>query len=187
MISSSHVQLCDLSYLGKICRSTHQLGEDANYNELDDMIHAGSVHIFTIFCKIQLSTLNGPSTELQIDDILRYLGENDNQESALSHRHLMYQLPHLSHRLHRPVPLHSTRGWQPPLKDCLDLLSYTTTITPTRRGLLGTAVTPGEFVCALTTDFRNPMMFNHNIAGAAKQLSTTLVKVSTELLTSTRG
>jgi hypothetical protein len=28
-----------------------------------------------------------------------------------------------------------------------------------------------------------PMMINYNIAGAAKQLSTTLVKVSTELLT----
>jgi hypothetical protein len=42
---------------------------------------------------------------------------------------------HLSHRLHRPVLLHLTRGWQPPLMDSLDLLilanSYTTTITPT--------------------------------------------------------
>ena len=130
------------SYLGKICRSTHKLGEDTNYKQLDDMIHAGSIHIFTICFKIQ-----------QIEDILRYLGEDDNQESAPSLPHLKYQLPHLSHCLHRPVLLHSTRGWQPPLKDSLDLLSYTTTITPTRRGLLGTAVTPGEFVCALTTDF----------------------------------
>jgi hypothetical protein len=32
-----------------------------------------------------------------------------------------------------------------------------------------------------------PMMFNQNIAEAAKQLSTTLVKVSTELLTSKRS
>jgi hypothetical protein len=32
-----------------------------------------------------------------------------------------------------------------------------------------------------------PMMFNHKIGGAAKQLSTTLVKVSTELLTSKRS
>jgi hypothetical protein len=32
-----------------------------------------------------------------------------------------------------------------------------------------------------------PMMFNQNIAGAAKQISTTLVKVSTELLTSQRS
>jgi hypothetical protein len=87
--------------------------------------------------------------ELQIDDILHYLEENDNKESAPSLPHLMYQLPHLSHRLHRPVLLHSTRGWQPPLKDSLDLLSYTTTITPTQRGLLGTVVTPGEFVYVL--------------------------------------
>ena len=35
------------------------------------MIHAGSIHIFTICFKIQ-----------QIEDILRYLGEDDNQESA---------------------------------------------------------------------------------------------------------
>jgi hypothetical protein len=35
------------------------------------MNHAGSIHIFTICFKIQ-----------QIEDILRYLGEDDNQESA---------------------------------------------------------------------------------------------------------
>jgi hypothetical protein len=125
--------------------------------------------------------------ELQINDILRYLGEDDNQEPAPCFQHLMYQLPHLSHLLIRPVILHSTRGWQPPLKDSLILLSYTKTITPTRRGLLRTAVTSGEFVCALTNDNRLPMKFNHNIAGAAKQLSTTIVKVSTELLTSKRS
>jgi acid stress-induced BolA-like protein IbaG/YrbA len=51
----------DLSYIGKIFRSTHQLGEDLIYNQLDDMIHAKSVHVFTICYKTQLSTLNGPS------------------------------------------------------------------------------------------------------------------------------
>jgi hypothetical protein len=33
--------------------------------------------------------------ELQIDDMLRHLKENDNQESAPSLPHLMYQLRHL--------------------------------------------------------------------------------------------
>jgi hypothetical protein len=143
--------------LGKICRSTHQLGDDANNNPLYDMIYAGSVHIFTICCKMQLSTLNGPSQALN----RRYptLPERGRQPRICP----LPPTPDVpttspqpsSHRLHRPVLPHSTRGWQPPLKDSLDLLSYTTTmITPTRRGLLGTAVTPGEFVCALTTDFR---------------------------------
>ena len=152
LISSSHVQLCDLSYLGKIGRSTHQLEEDAKYNQLDDMINAGSVHIFTICHKIQFSTLNGPSrASNRQHPTLPGRGRQPRIWPSLPH---LYQLPHLSHRLHRPVLMHSTRGWQPPLKDSLDLLSYTTTITPTQRGLLGTAVTPGEFVCALTTDFR---------------------------------
>ena len=63
--------------------------------------------------------------ELQIDDIVRYLGEDDDQESAPSLQYLIYQLPHLSHRLHRPVLLHSTtRGWQPPLKDSIAKLYY---------------------------------------------------------------
>ena len=153
MISSSHVQLGVLSYLGKISRSTHRLGEDANNNQLYDRIYAGTVHNVTICCKIQPSMLNGPSRASNRRHPT--LPERGRQPRICPPPpHLMYQLPYLSHRLHRPVLQHSTRGWRPPLKDSLDLLSYTTTITPTRRGLLGTAVTPGEFVCALTTDFR---------------------------------
>jgi hypothetical protein len=93
--------------------------------------------------------------ELQIDDILRYLGEDDDQESAPSLQYLMYRIPHLSHRLHRPVLLHSIRGWQPPLKDSIAKLYYNHH-TYTKRATLD-GVTLGEF--------------NHNIAGAAKQLS----------------
>ena len=126
--------------------------------------------------------------ELQIDDILRYLSEDDNEESAASLPHLMYQPHHLSHRLHRPVLLHSIRGWQPPLKDSLDLLKailhyynhHTYTKRVTRDGRHAWRV-------RMCFDDGLPMMFNHNIAGAAKQLSTPLVKVSTELLTSKRS
>jgi hypothetical protein len=83
------VQLCDLSCLGKICRSTHQLGEDANNNKLDDMIHAAMPDQF-IFLQFAVGysfihAMDLP--ELQIDEILRHMREEDNQESAPSQSH----------------------------------------------------------------------------------------------------
>ena len=112
--------------------------------------------------------------ELQIDDILRYLSEDDNEESAASLPHLMYQPHHLSHRLHRPVLLHSTRGWQPPLKDSLDLLKailhyynhHTYTKRVTRDGRHAWRV-------RMCFDDGLPMMFNHNISGTACRGKTT--------------
>jgi hypothetical protein len=119
--------------------------------------------------------------ELQIDDILRYLSGDDNQESAPSLPHLMYQLPHLSHRLHRPVLLHLTRGWQPPLKDSLDLLKAI--IQPSYLHEEGYSGPPSHLESSYvlwrrTSDDIQP---KHCRGGKATFHHCTLIKVSTEL------
>jgi hypothetical protein len=126
--------------------------------------------------------------ELQIADILRYLGEEYNQESAPSlPLHTCNNYPTSARSSSSICPTALNKRMASPFKGSLDLLSYTTTMKPTRRGLLGMAVTPWEFVCALTTDFRWCSTTTLQNAGAAKQLSATLIKISTTLLTSKRS
>jgi hypothetical protein len=120
--------------------------------------------------------------KLQIDDILRHLIGDDNQESAPSFPHL-YQLPHLSHRLHRPVLLQSTRGWQPPLTDSLDLLKAI--LQPSHLHEEGYSGQPSHLESSYvhwrrTSDDVQPQ---HCRGGKTTFLHCTLVKVSTELLT----
>ena len=165
-ISSSHVQLCDLSYLGKICRSTQQLGEDANYNKLDDIIHAGSVHIFTIFCKIQLYT------QWTFDRA------SNRRHPTLPGRERQPRISPLP-----PTPDVPTTSPQPSSLSTCPTALIKRIATP-HKGLLGStklyynhlAYTKGPtrdgchtWRVRMCFDDGLPMMFNQNIAGAAKK------------------
>ena len=82
--------------------------------------------------------------ELQIDDILRYLGEDDNQESAPFPP--TPNVPTSSHQPSSPSTCRTTLNSRmaTPFQGQRGSTKYTTAITPTRRGLPGTAVTSGD-------------------------------------------
>jgi hypothetical protein len=105
--------------------------------------------------------------ELQIDDILRYLGEDDNQESAPSLPHLMYQLTQPSPPSTCPTVLNKRMAT--PFKGQLGSTKlYFNHHTYTKRATRDGSHTWRVRMCF---DDRLPMMFNHNIIGAVKQLN----------------
>ena len=148
------------------------------------MIHAGSVHIFTICYKIQLSTLNGPSRA------------SNRRHPTLPGRERQPRICPLP-----PTPDVPTTSPQPSSPSTCPTALNKRMATPFE-GQLGStklyynhhtytkrATRDGRHTWRVRMCFDDglPMMFNHNISGTAKQLFTTLVKVSTELLTSKRS
>jgi hypothetical protein len=142
---------------------------------------SGSVHIFTNCCKLQLSTLNALSRA------------SNRRQPTLPERGGQPGICPLP-----PSPDAPTTSPQPSSPStCPTALNKRMAIpfkvqpgstklyynhhTNTKRATRDGRHTWRVRICF---DDGLPMMFNHNIAGAAKQLSTTLVKVSTKLLTS---
>ena len=82
--------------------------------------------------------------ELRRDDILRYLGEDDNQESAPIPP--TPNVPTSSPQPSSPSTCRTTLNSRmaTPFQGQRGSTKYTTAITPTRRGLPGTAVTSGD-------------------------------------------
>jgi hypothetical protein len=163
LISSSHVQLCDLSYLGKICRSTYLLGDDANYNKLDY-----TIHIFTICYKIQLSTLNGPSRASNRRHPTLPGRERQPRICPLSPTSdVLTTTPQPSSPSTCPTALNKRMAT--PFKGQLGSTKlYYNHHIYTKRATRDGCHTWRVRICF---DDRLPVIFNHNIAGAAKQLS----------------
>ena len=147
------------------------------------MINAGSVHIFSNFYKIQFSTLNGPSRA------------SNRQHPTLPGRG---RQPRICPLPPTPVPTTSPKPSSP--STCPTALNKR--MVTSFKGQLGStklyynhhtytkrATQDGHHTWRVRMCFDDglPMIFNHSIAGAAKQLSITLVKDNTELLTSKRS
>ena len=148
------------------------------------MIYAGSVHILTVCCKIQLSTLNGPSRASNRRH--RTLPEWGGQPRICP-------LP--------PTPDVPTTSPQPSSPSTCSTALNKRMATPFK-GQLGStklyynhhtytkrATQDGHHTWRVRMCFDDglPMMFNHSTVGAVKQLFITLAKVNTELLTSKRS